>query len=483
MEKVTKLRDIVSKDSNKPKALARLSFLLVEQAKAIRPQDHDGNEKESLYQEAYQLSKRSIELAPDQPLGYAAISVSSPNFEERMRALEIAIKLDTELQVQNAGSMVARATSLVRLLVEPRDQEKQDSNGNGVRGNAKSKKDARRDLSTKEEQLYNETRISLEEAKQLVVAQTDEQSQESSRCLLCLGNGHYRLGMFFRKLIPEKIHRDKAIFHYTNAIKLLPKDDKMSEKCAFWLATMDSHQVSMDLGIVSRCPEEYIVSLYSSFASKFDDLLVNKLQYQTPSKLRQVVDKVHTRTYTSITDSPKRFQCGLDLGCGTGLSGLAFHNCVASLSGVDLSPEMIERAKQRSCYSNLFVGDLESVFVATRLWIPPSFDIVIACDVFVYVGDLKSIFYSVRKNINRDGVFAFSTEALDEGECGTNPFTLHKNARFAHKKSYIENLANESKFMLDSITKSVIRKNQGKDVHGFLVVLRPDETNERNVSE
>jgi predicted TPR repeat methyltransferase len=245
----------------------------------------------------------------------------------------------------------------------------------------------------------------------------------------------------------------------------------MSGKAAFWLATMDSSpQRSVDVGVVHRCPKEYIVSLYSTFASNFDDLLVNKLHYQTPSKLRQVVDQMNT---SSTSTPPDKFKCCLDLGCGTGLSGLAFRDCVEDLVGVDLSPEMIERAKQRNCYKNLFVGDLESVFVVTPDWTPPVFDIVIACDVFVYIGDLKSIFHSIRKNVTCDGVFAFSTEALDEETCGTNPFTLHKNARFAHKKSYIENLANKTEFMLDSMTKTVIRKNKGTDVQGFLVVLRP----------
>ena len=467
MEEVTKLRKILANDPNKPKALARLSFLLVEQIKEIQNE----KQKEMTFQEAYEVAKRSIELAPDKPLGHAALSVSSPNFKERMSALEKAVQLDKakeeekgQTQSHNAGSMVARASSLVRLLVDPRDEEKRDRTG----GNNHSKRIARRDLNSKEEQLYMDVKLSLEKAHQLVISQKNDTNEERKRCYLCMGKGHYRLGKLFRKLHPEEKHKKKAIFHFNSAIHILPKDDAMIEQSKFWLATMDTNQSSIDVGRVNRCPEEYIISLYSTFADKFDDLLVNKLQYQTPTKLRKLVDQ---------SRSPKEqnnFENCLDLGCGTGLSGLAFRDCANSLVGVDLSPEMIERARQRNCYKQLLVGDLESAFHAKSNWNPPgSFDLVVACDVFVYIGDLDSIFLHVRQNLSLNGMFAFSTEALDEDECSDYPFILHKNARFAHKKSYVENLAREMKFTVNSMIKTVIRRNQGKDVQGFLVILRP----------
>ena len=75
------------------------------------------------------------------------------------------------------------------------------------------------------------------------------------------------------------------------------------------------------------------------------------LQYQTPAKLRHlVVEVAHQST------------SGVDLGCGrTGLSGRAFHDLTTHLVGVDLSPEMIEKAKITGCYTSLHVGDVESI--------------------------------------------------------------------------------------------------------------------------
>ena len=50
----------------------------------------------------------------------------------------------------------------------------------------------------------------------------------------------------------------------------------------------------------------------------------------------------------------------LDLGCGTGLAGLAFQPLAARLDGVDLSPAMIEKARARGIYDHLDVADLET---------------------------------------------------------------------------------------------------------------------------
>ncbi len=55
----------------------------------------------------------------------------------------------------------------------------------------------------------------------------------------------------------------------------------------------------------------------------------------------------------------------LDLGCGTGLAGVAFKDVAALLDGVDLSPEMIEKARARKLYDNLIVGDIETALEQT----------------------------------------------------------------------------------------------------------------------
>ena len=134
--------------------------------------------------------------------------------------------------------------------------------------------------------------------------------------------------------------------------------------------------------------------------------------------------------------------------------------------GVDLSPEMIEKARERDCYDALTIGDVESILKKENMY-----DLVFACDCFCYIGDLDSIFVSVKKSIATDGMFAFSTECLEESQGEEKGFILHQSARFAHKRSYIESLATKHGFRILAIKTCPIRKNEGKDVKGILAVL------------
>ena len=65
---------------------------------------------------------------------------------------------------------------------------------------------------------------------------------------------------------------------------------------------------------------------------------------------------------------------------------------------------------------------------------------------FVYVGDLSEVFEAVSRSLHpTSGLFCFSTEFLKESSVDddnpSRPYKLHNCARFAHKRSYIEQLS------------------------------------------
>src|SRR5207248_233908 len=74
----------------------------------------------------------------------------------------------------------------------------------------------------------------------------------------------------------------------------------------------------------------------------------------------------------------------LDLGCGTGLCGALLRRWARTLVGVDLSPGMLEKARERGCYDRLEQGDLVAVM---RTMPARSFDLIVATDVLIYIGD------------------------------------------------------------------------------------------------
>jgi predicted TPR repeat methyltransferase len=213
------------------------------------------------------------------------------------------------------------------------------------------------------------------------------------------------------------------------------------------------------------------VGLYSTFASKFDDLLLGQLDYQTPTRLRQLLDTVVAVVQEKNKKNDKWHRAA-DLGCGTGLSGMSFSDIVNHLVGVDLSPAMLKQAKKRGIYDELILGELTCIFDKNDN--NQRFDLVFACDVFVYLGDLSQVFESLSTSLRvTSGLFCFSTEFMKEGDDGSSrPFELHACARFSHKQSYIEALCVEFGFEIVRLQICPIRLNQGKPVQGMLVILR-----------
>jgi predicted TPR repeat methyltransferase len=429
------LRSFLAERPRNAKAMFQLASLLTEASTQA------GDEE--LREEAISLARRAIQVAPQKPFGYAALSVASFDFAERMESTQQAASLSKDCPHHR----IAHVGFLVRLLVQPREEEARLVRGKIGRGAPAHP--VKRELGKEENSLYREIQLALSTAWD----QVDCNLTSGQKELLC--KNEYRLGLFSRKKLPTHVHQPRAKQHFLKSQEIrLPKKFEMAQ---FWLATL-SKGVSID-----KCPAEYIVSLYSTFAERFDELLVEKLNYQTPTKLRQLLDKA------VAVDGAKQIRSCLDLGCGTGLSGLAFADSVESIAGIDLSPEMLEKAKSRSCYTSLEVGDVTTV-LSKYVFAGGKFDLILACDVFCYIGDLSPVFALASRALERSGYFCFSTEHLERDEC--SPFRLHGCARFAHKCSYIEKLARMNSFEIVQFSTEPIRRNQGDDVQGVLAVLK-----------
>jgi len=206
--------------------------------------------------------------------------------------------------------------------------------------------------------------------------------------------------------------------------------------------------------------------------------------YDTPTMLRHLVDDFVDSTSFSYpsketkTDDKFWANNGADLGCGTGRSGLAFRSFVQNMTGVDLSSEMIDKARARGCYDQLVVGNVDCIQHEAQQR-GSLFDIVIACDVLVYIDDLKPVFQSVRSSlVSKYGLFVFSAEFIEDDEVTDNnqqpspPFVLQSCARFAHKRNYIETLVTDFGFEIKSIRGSKLRKQGGKDVESVHALLQ-----------
>jgi predicted TPR repeat methyltransferase len=204
----------------------------------------------------------------------------------------------------------------------------------------------------------------------------------------------------------------------------------------------------------ARLPTAYVRRLFDQYAPRFDAALVDRLQYTAPGKLAAAVSSA----------APGRvFAAAVDLGCGTGLSGAALRAHVASLTGVDLSAEMVAAARRKSIYDRLSVADIATFLADT----PHSFDLIVAADVLVYVGALDDLFAAVRRRAMPDALFAFTLQRAERG------FHLGADHRFSHSADYVRMTAAATGFTVLTLIDDVFRKEKNVDVPGLLCVLSP----------
>jgi predicted TPR repeat methyltransferase len=199
---------------------------------------------------------------------------------------------------------------------------------------------------------------------------------------------------------------------------------------------------------------EEVTSLFDRYADRFDAHLKEKLNYRAPEMLAQTIAPY----------LPERPLNVLDLGCGTGLCGPLLRPYAARLAGVDLSPAMIEKARERNIYDDLQVGDL----VDAMQKLPQPADLLVAADVLIYIGDLAPTFEAAAKSLRAGGIFAFSVEA-NEGE---RFHLVHRTRRYTHAKSYLERLAQIYGFEEKHLGPVTLRTDALQPVQGLIMVLR-----------
>lgn len=103
-----------------------------------------------------------------------------------------------------------------------------------------------------------------------------------------------------------------------------------------------------------KSPDE-VVNLYRDWADRYDQDTVERLGYVAPRTTVEEFARHFTDTGGLV----------LDAGCGTGLAAVELLRLgFKRLHGLDISPEMLERARERGLYEEVFVGDLTATLDA-----------------------------------------------------------------------------------------------------------------------
>jgi predicted TPR repeat methyltransferase len=202
-----------------------------------------------------------------------------------------------------------------------------------------------------------------------------------------------------------------------------------------------------------RSDAGYVRHLFDQFATDYDQRMIGQLGYAAPRILRELADMVMAGR-DSLTI--------LDLGCGTGLTGVAFEDMAYRVDGIDLSPAMIEKARARNLYDHLAVADLEIALSEGGA----DYDLILAADTLVYLGDLEPVFAGAHRRLKPDGFFLFTVES--------NPregFELGPKRRWRHSELYLRTLAETSGFEIAGFVACAPRHEANVPVEGFAAAL------------
>jgi len=206
----------------------------------------------------------------------------------------------------------------------------------------------------------------------------------------------------------------------------------------------------------ARVPDRAVLQLYARFAAFYDENMSGDLDYRAPVLLERTI---------AAALGERRELAIVDLGCGTGLSGQALRPLARQLTGIDLSPAMVDRARARGVYDRLYVAEI-TAFLQAAAEGPRRFDLIASCDALIYFGDLRQVMVPAALCLVRGGLLAITLERGD-----VHPYALADSGRFTHHRDHVIEAAAAAGLSAVSVEDAVLRYEYGNPVQGLIAVF------------
>ncbi|MGL6222017.1 MAG: methyltransferase domain-containing protein [Steroidobacteraceae bacterium] len=270
-----------------------------------------------------------------------------------------------------------------------------------------------------------------------------------------------------KRAIALKPDHDEAYERLGRILYWLGERQQMAELYTAWvnlnpLNPTARHMYAAALGeaVPDRASDEFVRVTFDKFAESFDDNL-NGLAYQAPQLLADAIDR-HLGPAGASTPLDI-----LDAGAGTGLCGPLLRPRARRLVGVDLSPAMLDKARERRTYDELEVMEL-CAFMEGR---PASFDLVVSADTLCYFGAREPAVAAAGSCLRPAGRLAFTVERL-EAEDALATFRMGPHGRYLHAGHYLTAVLLSAGFVLQEVSPAVLRSELGQGVQGFVVLAQ-----------
>ena len=205
-------------------------------------------------------------------------------------------------------------------------------------------------------------------------------------------------------------------------------------------------------------PNGYVEELFDDYSERFESHLVEKLSYQVPTLIKSVVSNRYTSTELATII--------WDLGCGTGLLGPFLKSVSRCLIGVDISEKMLDRAKMKGVYDELFKADIVAFCNTTTLESP---DLIVVADTLVYFGDLHPFFQAVSNQMNPSSELICTLETLEDET--PEGYQLMPSGRYCHHILGVHHIVEQYGLAIVNHGDVLLRQGGGSWVNGMLLVI------------
>ena len=303
------------------------------------------------------------------------------------------------------------------------------------------------------QQRYNEA---LDAYREVVKLNPDDADVSYNIALILRSIGDYEeaLGLMFNSYLKDKSNNLFKIGIFEILSELSVNNRELALKIAQNWQNLDEDNVfskrilaclSNDLDDIND--KIYAKELFDEFAEVYDE---------TIDKLDSKIIDEFIKLAPNITGKV------LDLGCGSGLVAQKLSKFEAEFDGVDISFNMVEKAKSKKVYNELFVSDILDFLNKSDL---KKYSKVLAFDVFPYLGDLREVLKALK---GCDVWFSIEENDIDFKKA----YVLHSNGRYKHSLSYIKELKKELGYKRIEDYHIVLRKEKDQPVYGFLINLK-----------
>jgi predicted TPR repeat methyltransferase len=372
--------------------------------------------------EAMALLEKSLALAPEQADGYSNLGIvvqAAGKLELAIAAYQRAIAIDP-------GHANAYSNLGVVLRAAGRPSESEAAYREAIR------------LNPRHIDAYTNLGILLNALNR---------TEEAARCfstVITLGPRHREA----RKLL--------ALAHCTlgetaEAVKLYEEwlDEEPGDPIALhMLAACTGRDVPL------RASNAFIERTFNGFASSFESKL-QRLSYRAPALVAAMLEDAGV-------EHAKHLDV-LDAGCGTGLCGPLITPYARQLVGVDLSEEMLARAKEKNVYDELQQAELTTYLRENGA----AFDLIVSADTLVYFGDLREVIAVAAGALRMHGHLVFTLERAAEGETNVG-YRLQSHGRYSHVRSYVEQVLSATGLQ-PKVVDADLRTEAGAPVRGLVV--------------